>query len=517
MDIEFYVPNLGEHSDLPDNELPLRALRLCQNMYRNEKGRLVIRPGYDLLSTTNPGGRIMGIGHFKTAAGVETSLVANKTGVWTYNGSVWVDITGAALSGGNTDHVRFETFAVAGTYKTIIMNGVNTPKIWNGVAATYSDLGGTPGVFIDAAVVANRLVGLVAPDLVKISDFNDPETYPAGNGFNVRLIDAGDYMVGIDRLSRTSAAVLGEGSQWVGRAQSGSNPMRFEKIDEKPGPLSAAAMVRVGSAIYYLGEDYNVYRFDGTYPCTPVGFAMWPFVTASIDESNRKMSHGTFMERLNKVFFWFPSSGSSVPNLGIFYDVTTGEMGRLSYANVTASGRIRVATGITWEALGAYTWDTIEVDYPTWDAFGDLSAERRNALGDSLGNVYVSGAGDGSDNGQAIEAIWEIPLKAYGGWMNAFDPESFDTFFRKAANSTTVQPSLGFTNTLMDDPEYFDLDPFDLNTDQRNSVDLSEVSQKRFVTLRHKVLASKGQVEWYGGVLRGNEQGISAGPTGTVG
>jgi hypothetical protein len=353
---EFLVPTLGERNEIPDNEVPIGALRVCQNMYRNEKGRLVIRPGFGLSSTgTNPGTRIMGLHHFRTASGGEINVAATQTGVWSFTGGSWTDITGNALTGDTHDHVRFTTFGVSGVYKTIIMNGVDATKIWNGSDPTYSDLGGSPGVAIDGAVAANRLMILVAPDLIKISEFNNPEIWPSGGGYNARLIDTGDLLVGLGRLNRTSVGILGEESQWIARAQSSGSPFRFERIAERPGPLSAAVIVVVGGVIYYLGEDYNVYKFDGQV-CVPVGFAMWPYVRDTIDREHRKMSHGTFMEGLNKVFFLFPQSGSSSPDRGIYFDVTSGEMGRLVYSGITASARIRVATGVTWDSLGAFSW-----------------------------------------------------------------------------------------------------------------------------------------------------------------
>ena len=513
--IEFPVPALGERNDMPDNEVPIGAMRVCQNMYRNNKGRLQIRPGYKIATaSTNPGGRIMGIHHFRTAVADEIVVAANLTGVWSYAGGAWTDITlgGGALTGTARNHVRFMTFGVSGTYKVVIVNGVDTPKIWNGSAAAYSTLGGSPGIAIDGAVAANRLLILVAPDLIKISDFNNPEVWPSGAGFNVRLIDSGDLLVGMERLNRTSVAIFGEESQWVARAQAGGSPFRFERIAERPGPLSAAAIVGVGGTIYYLAEDYNIYKFDGS-TCAPVGFAMWPFIRESIDVGNRRQAHGMFMEGLNKIFFFFTESGATSPGLGVFYDVTTGEMGRLRFSGITASAHIRIASGVTWDSLTAYTWDSLGTDYPTWDSFGEIDATRGNAVGDTLGNVHIVGKGDGSDNGNPIEAIWETPLKAYGGWAFNFVPESFDTFFRKSNTAITVEPSLGFTNTLMEDPEYVALDDFDLSIDARRSIDLSLVEEKRFVTLRHKVNSPSGQVEWQGGIMVGSEADIAKGPT----
>jgi hypothetical protein len=513
-EVEFNVPALGERNDLATNELPVQALRVSQNVFRNERGRLAVRPGYDQIGAIQPATRIMGVGGLRKADGTDKQLAATLTGVWQFDGTNWVDITlgGSALSGSSSDHVRFTVMGVSGTYKIIITNAVNTPKIWDGAAAAYANLGGTPGVSICSAVVANRLLLLQAPDIVKVSEFNDPETYPAGNGFTVRLIDAGDLMVGMDRLTRTSAAILGQESQWVAVAQNGTNPFRFERIDDKPGPLSSACVVRWGNAVYWLGEDYNTYRFDGI-TCQEIGWAMKPFVRAAINAQYRKMSHGAYHDRIGKIFWYFVVASGDGPNGGIFLDVRTGEMGRLSYARkITSSGRIRVVTSITWNALTG-TWNNLSLTYPTWNSFGSTVSERRTALGGSTGTVYASDIGDGSDDGDAIQVIFETPLKSYAGWPNRVVPDTFESFFHKTANSTVVDTALGYTETLAQDPAYMDMGTFDVSIDQRNAVDLTSAGEKRFVSLRHQSSVPHGQLEWEGGLFKIEDAELEKGPT----
>lgn len=508
------MPVLGERGDIADNELPTQALRLSQNVFRSERGLLTARPGYKALNTTHPGGRIMGIGYFRTAAGAERELAANKTQVWQYNGTNWVNITDSALSGDNFNHVRFVTFPTAGIYSTIIMNSVNTPKTWDGSAGTYSDLGGTPGVSIDGVVCANRLVLLQAPNRIKVSDFNNPAVWPIGAGFNIDLIDQGDLMVGIGSLNRTAGAALGEESQWVFRAQTGNNPLRVEKISTKPGPMSAAVVISLGGVIYYLGDDYNVYRFDGATPATEVGWAMKNWVNSTINIGSKKMAHGAYFDKIGKIFWFFPAGSDQAPNYGIHFDPKTGEMGRLVYGNryITSSGRVRVVVTITWDDLTPFTWDNLAATYPTWDSFGDPAAERRTALGSADGGVYIAGVGDGSDDGTPIEALWEVPLKSYGGWPKAITPSTFETFFEKTPSPTTAELSIGHTDTLMGDLDYTLIEAFDLFKEQRNDIDVTAVQEKRFVTIRQKVTAKNG-MNWQGGLFQFEPTDVVKGPT----
>lgn len=515
--IPIAVPRQGEKGDIPDHELSIDALRLCQNMMRSNQGRLITRPGYSLRGTgAQPGVRIMGLRHFRTTAGAERTVAGTTTGWFDMNGAsgAWTNITGSALTGSATQQVRFRPFLVSGVYNLIGVNGQDSPKIWNGAAATYSNLGGSPPTAVDIAIANNRALLLVAPDTIRISDVNDPETWPST--LAPRLVDGGDQMVGMEALGRLAVAVYGEKSQWIGRAQVGTYPFRFEMVDAKPGPLAPAAVVPDGSKVhYYLGEDFNVYRFDGV-AVTEVGAAMQDFVYRNILYDQRRKTHGTLISALRTIFWWFPYVATGEPTVGIYYDLRNGSMGRLKYATaITASAEWISVPLITWDDLASYTWDNIANTYPTWDSFGGVS-QMRQVIGDTGGNIYAVGVGEWSDNGAPIEMDWELPLIPAGGKDKAFIPSSFETFFRKTSQSVTVQPSIGHTDTLMSDRTLASLDNFDLSTDQRNDLNAASVAGsegKRFVSARHYVSTRYGPVEWLGGVLHGEETDLAMGPT----
>jgi len=274
--------------------------------------------------------------------------------------------------------------------------------------------------------------------------------------------------------------------------------------------------VRAGAAVYWLAVDYNVYKFDRV-NTQPVGDAMRAWVKANIARATRQQTHGVFVDELWKIFWFFPAPQALGPALGIYLDIRTGEMGRLKFSDIlTASGRVRVNTTTTWNDLGSFSWNNIGESYNVWNAFGDAASERRIAVGALTGHVYISGLGDGSDGGKPIEAICETPLKSYAGWDKNVVPSTFETFFKKTSLSTIVETALGWTNTLMDpEPSYTNLLPFDLVEADRNDVDLTEVTQKRYVSLRHKIIAPKGGTEWYGGIFRYEPEEIEHGPTGT--
>lgn len=511
--IPLEVPDAGERNDIPSHRLPLNALAVCQNMLRSNQGRLVNRPGYKQLVTTGPGGRIMGLIYYRTTGLADRTVAVNRTQIWSFNGSAWVNRTNTALVGSTTDEPRFCIFPEGSpiVYNLLICNNQVADQVWDGAAATCSDLGGSPPVFADMKVLGNRVIGLVRPNTIRISGFNTSSSWPAGNV--IILADSGDIMIGMERLNRTTLAVHGDQSQWVLRATQGSFSVRPEWISSFPGPISARCIVYWGDKNYWLAEDGNVYSLDGVQTLA-VGYAMKRFVLDNLNYTNRAMSHGTFKSRFEVIEWWFPSGTASAPDIGIFYNVRTGEMGRTKYGSaITASAQWRTVALVTWDNLASFTWNNIAATYPTWDSFGG-AANKAEVLGDSNGQVHMVGFGDGSDNGTVIEAIMEYGLLPAGGLEKNFRPLALETFFRKTTNSTTLQTFIGTTNTLMSDRTLTAAANVDLQTDQRNDIDLSSLElQNRFVTVRHYASLATGGLEFQGAMLHGSDQGIATGPS----
>jgi len=509
------VPTGGERGDIPDHQLDANYFRELQNMYVNSQGRLILRDGYLPLASSGPGGAIIGLIYFRTSGGSDRTVAANRTGLWSYEASAWVDKTGTTvLTATNSDLARFQVFSTSGNYNVIHVNGKNANQIWDGAASTFSDMGGSPPVAMDVAAAANRVLLLISPDNVRISDFNDPNTYPAT--LTVRLVDRGDRMLGITRMGRLAAAIYGEDSQWIARAQIGSFPFRFELVDEKPGPISKAAVVPDGKIHYYLGVDGVVYRNDGV-NVVPYHRGMQDYVTTNLNFTNREVTHGVLIRRIRHIFWFFPTGVATDPNGGVYLDLDRRAMGRIAIGSITASAQWTIAASTTWDSLSALTWDNIAGTHSTWDSMGG-AAEPREVLGDASGQVHSFGAGTGSDDGTAIVGIWELPLRPWAGPGKNFIPLEFESWFRQQSGATTIEPGARVSDTLMTEPSVTAFTNFDIQTDQRNSINLASATGaagNRFVSIRHRVSTTTGggTVSWLGGILGGESSEAAGGPT----
>lgn len=507
------MPRGGERNDIPPHELGLDNLVVCQNMVRNRKGELVLRPGYRQFVTPGPAQRIMALTYYRTTALADRTVAGTLLGWWQFNGVSWADISGTALTGTSTDEVRFAVFP-EGTpivYNLIGVNNVDSPKVWDGAAATYSALGGSPPTAADITVASNRVLMLVRPNTIRVSAINNSASWPAANA--AILPDAGDILIGMERMSRTTVGILGDRSQWIAKPQQGTFPFRFDIISEQPGPVSARAIVRWGNSLYYLADDGNVYQFDGVVT-KPVGAAMEAFVAENLNFTLKAMSHGFYLYEFGLICWLFPSATATSPDYGIYYNPRTQEMGRLLFGtSITASSIWKSVALIKWSDLSSYTWANIAATYPTWASFGS-AAQKSAILGDLNGQVHMVGLGSGSDNGGAVEGIWEFPLLSPGGVDKAFRPATFESWFEKTVNSTTVETSVGSTDTLMASRSLTPAANIDIQTDQRNDIDLATLDlEKRFTTIRHRVSTTTGNTRWKGGVLSGDIQKVEGGPT----
>lgn len=218
------VPTGGERSDLPDNKVDANSFRLLQNMMLNRKGELGMRNGYRELAATGPATRIMGLVYWRNASdSTNRTVAATRTGLWRFDGTSWADITGGTvLNAATTDIVRFEVFSTSGAFSVMAVDGVVVPQTWDGAAATFSDLGGSPPVSVDISAAANRVLLLINPDNIRISDFNNPAVWPAG--LTARLPDRGDIKIGMERLGRLAVGIYGEESQWIDYLDPGRPP-----------------------------------------------------------------------------------------------------------------------------------------------------------------------------------------------------------------------------------------------------------------------------------------------------
>ena len=101
-------PLLGVRSDLPKHLVPEGYLVDGQNVL-SRNGVLVVRPGMARLTSTAPSAnRVMGGIDYRDNTQTQRTVIGTVSTLHSFDGSAWsADIAGSALTGGNSDQVRF--------------------------------------------------------------------------------------------------------------------------------------------------------------------------------------------------------------------------------------------------------------------------------------------------------------------------------------------------------------------------------------------------------------------------
>lgn len=339
---------IGDQSALGGRAVPPDALSQAENwIYRD--GLFTIRRGTETYGTTPGAVRPMGYAQYQHTDGTVRTVVGHKTGwrKFTAATSVWSDITGSVLTGGDTDQIVFRVFQKGGTSYLVGVNGTDTMKQWNGTAGTYSNAGGTPPRCLGMMIVGNRMIalnlrsgGTIGPTAFDVSSFND---FEAGWGAVLTglLADTpGDIVAGLEMGSLQGVAYKTD-SIYVFTAAAGTVPYQIElKAKGIPGPVSPNAVFALPDGTHvYLALDGTIRRFDGN-SVTTVGINDGRNVqrylsrVAAFSQFNR--SFGYYNSKEKEVWFHF-AGGAADPNMAIAVKLDTGSVWPMRWATLRFS------------------------------------------------------------------------------------------------------------------------------------------------------------------------------------
>lgn len=437
------VPRGGLRLDLPQQEVPDGFVVDGTTNVLERFGMLTNRPGLQPVNAARLGGRISGGIYFKTPTGAQKLVAADLTAWYSVAGSTWTNISSDVVTFAATaaNPTRFTTFP-SGTSTVIIgVNGVNAPYQWGG-SGTVALLTGAPSGAKDVTVVANRIIfgnvttgGMRAPSRIVPSDFNDQASYTATNIAD--MSDTPDDIVAVRAFQRTQFAIYKTESVWVGIGQPGAFPFAYENVSiGLPGPVSPAAVVRVGGSHYYLGTDGQVYVFNG-YQVQPISDPLGSTVQNGINASTQGRAFGLYSRADRCVWFFYPAGTSVDPNAAVCVNLVTNAW----WAHTFPFTLSTMWTGddlpvTTWASLSGRTWADLPAVYPTWASFGG-SQQHMNFAGDTLGRVHRYGYGY-ADAGQDQTVVWVYPLRAWVAPNQMHTLDAIESAFAETLGGPTL-------------------------------------------------------------------------------
>ena len=497
-------PTRGMRADLPKHMIPDGFLTGGKNVLCRD-GEILVRPGQIRISATVPSvNSVMGGLFYEDHTQTERLLIGTTSGFHLYTTS-WSDITGSALTGGLDNQVRFAAFPFANSTRIIAVNDKDAPQVYTGTG-NFAALAGSPPIAKDVTVAFERVVlgnvtigGTRQSSSLWISGFQDTTAWSALR--EVNLPDAKDGIVAVRSLNPQVFAVYKDWSQWVGIGTGGLFPFVFELRGNQSGPVSPASVVAAENVHYYIGQDGDVYKFDGDRSIA-IGGAIKRLIQSDMYWLNRGRTHGVY-DPLNREIWWFWESGlSGAPSVGITYrlpyDDVPGAFSTLHYygMRLSASFSWRITTVLTWDDLPT-PWD--KLPYPTCDSM--LMRGRPAVLtGGVNGQVYNFGSGRG-DDGYSYEAVWDLPWRQIAGPGENTRIDAIESYFKGEAVGLTTEIILVKSDTLSSD-EGTTASPQSIFLTSSDKLRATYYDQQaRFVCVRHRIPFAMGNHHYRGGVL----------------
>ena len=445
-DVDVPVPNLGLLAHLERRNVPPNGLAETENwIYRD--GEFQVRPGVASFGN-NPAQRPMGYAQYRHLDGEIRTVKGTVSGWWKYNAgtNTWVNITGTALSGSPTQQQVFRVFQKAGTTSLLGTNEANTLKKWDGLAASYSEVGGAPPRARCMALSAERVLlanlksgGTVSPVGVDVSAAQD---FDKGWGTEQvsLLADTPGEIIGMMERGNLLTNIYKTDAIYHAIAVGAADPFRFELrevLEKDSGPCSTLAIIKVSEGLdAYLGLDGAPRLYDGV--SRPVEFSRaaskWIKDNANFSTLGRAW---TSYDPLNKeLWFVFSEKNKTDPNLAAIIDPRTGIFHpyRWDTLRFSAGIKLNASTGLTiGELVGTIGTQELTI--------GEYAAiEPRMILGEIGGQSFKDSATN--DNGAAITTFWESGLHNLSGLRRRFvDVQEIHHYFAKtlAAQDVTVK------------------------------------------------------------------------------
>lgn len=504
--IEIPPPGRGFRSDLALHRIPDNYLAQGKNVLVRD-GNLITRPGVvPVVSSAPSANRVMGLFYYVDHTGTSRLVVGTTTGFFVTQGGSWTNITGTPLSGATDDQIVFTVFMLGSSTRLVAVNDKDPPQVYTG-GSSFANLGGSPPIAKSVASAFQRVIlgnitvaGQRRPSELRISAFQDPETWPVLNVVN--LPDTADSIVAVKSLSDQAFVVYKTRSQWVGVGAGEIFPFIFELRSQQPGPVSPNSVVQAEDKHYYIGLDGDVYQFDGVRTVS-IGGVVKRTIQASLDFSLAGRTHG-FYDRINREIWWFwrPVSGAATSGIVMrlpYDDVPLAFSPLLEYSiELTASSDWDELASTAWDGLSG-TWDGLQNTYPTWNSFGG-ARRPGGVVGRSNGQVYKFGNAT-DDDGNAFDAMWTTPLRAAAGIGENILVDTIESFFKLEVSPTPVHIQVLVSNNLESEGVATPAQIVDASeSGVRRRAQFVNVTG-RYAALRHTMPNTRGGKEYRGSVV----------------
>ena len=455
----------GVREDLNPAAIPDGFFEATTNwVNRNGVGRP--RPGYGQVgSTLDEADTILAIGFRGSSRDGDNIVIHSLSAGYHWNGSSLASITGSWTTASVTDNIRLITFNSSGTTLMVRAAPNTSISVWDGTAASFVTASGAPTAW-DCMAIGNRVLAMrVDGDPLKVAwcGNKDIGDWDLVNDF-ARLDDMPGNIVGGAPLGPFTGAIYKEDSIWVAQLQASTEPFQFQMVAPSPGPMSARSIVHYGGSHYWLAEDLNIYRFDGTAVSEPLSAGLSITLQNEFDFNKAEKCHGFTLDiKSPEITFVYPRIGVDSMDHAFTFNVVTQAINFHEYAaDITTASRWTAQPGRTIDDLASLvsTVGSLMDVSSTIDGLG-LAGGFTALLGDSTGSFYRYGI-DLDDDGTPISWDWKTGWRAISGLEARTFLDGIASYWKKLASSFTVTLEIESTDTLGED-EVVDTRTFELS------------------------------------------------------
>lgn len=301
-------------------------------------------------------------------AGTQTKLYKAGTATWTDVTRTGSDYTGSTTS-------RW-CFAQQGNL-TIAVNKVdNSQHYIHGSSTEFDDLSGMPKALVAEAV----------GNFIMIGNYNDGTDTVDGWGCSAignytnwtaniatqctygRLYDTPGPIVGIKRLM-DYVIYFKRRSMYLARYVGTPSVWDFSLITDVIGAVSNNAVVRVGAALYFLGDD-AFYAYDSA-SVQQISIPINEWFNADCNNSKRTLAEGLHDPYSGIIYWFYPSGTSTTLNAWVAYNYK---------AQKWSKGTLSVEATSQYVS-SALSYNDLDTRYSTYDGFPSATYDELSPSG----------------------------------------------------------------------------------------------------------------------------------------
>jgi hypothetical protein len=295
--------------------------------------------------------------------GIPVLFAGTQTKLWKGGATAFVDVTRASdYTGSSTSKWRL---AQQGNV-TFAVNKIDTCQSFlHGTSTDFADLAAMPKCALVEAVGQFVLVGNNydgATDTVDgwacsaIGDYTDWTASTTTQCTYGRLLDTPGEVTGLKRLGEY-AIYFKRQSMYLARYVGAPLVWEFSLVSDVIGTVSQESIIRVGQALFFLGED-NFYSYDSA-SVQPIGDGIKEWFSANVNSKYLKDTAAVHDRNTGTIYWFYAGLTQTTLTNFVAYHYRTGRWGK---------GTMSIEAAAEYIA-GSKSYDALETTFGTYGAF----------------------------------------------------------------------------------------------------------------------------------------------------